>query len=184
MTFHSSGGRRPSQHDVERFWALVEQAWSHASPEANEARYRLATRTSDDGVFKLMSHVDKALTGVIEFLEDHGQDLTSAGLTDLDRVVERLLFDIDRSDIQQVTDGSDDGFLYARGFIVALGQHYYEAVVSNPSLAVLDCDCEEMCHLFADVHEELFGKRPDTGSGITRESCTNPAGWYITWAAR
>jgi hypothetical protein len=34
-------------------------------------------------------------------------------------VLERTLYDIDRADIQAVTDGSDDGFLYARGFVVA-----------------------------------------------------------------
>jgi hypothetical protein len=184
MTSNSTDERRPSPDDVERFWALIERAWSHAEPEAAEARHRLAVRTSDDGVFGLVSQVDKALTTIVEALEDFGRGLTSAGLTDLDRIVERLLYDIDRSDIQQVTDGSDDGFLYARGFIVILGKRYYEAVAANPSLAVLDCDCEEMSYLFAHLHHELFGTFPDTGSGITRESCTNPAGWYITWSAR
>ncbi|MET8089612.1 hypothetical protein [Micromonospora sp. NPDC005220] len=53
--------------------------------------------------------------------------------TNLDPVVERKLHDIDREDIHEVTDGSDDGFLYARGFIVALGRAYYEAVRTRPA---------------------------------------------------
>ncbi len=41
-----------------------------------------------------------------------------------DRMLERKLplYNVDRQEIQEVTDGSDDGFLYARGFIVALGE--------------------------------------------------------------
>jgi hypothetical protein len=41
--------------------------------------------------------------------------LSSAELTDVDRVLERRLYDIDREDIRALTDGSDDGFLYCRG---------------------------------------------------------------------
>lgn len=32
--------------------------------------------------------------------------------------------------------------LYARGFIVALGREFYDAVVRDPELAVLDGECE------------------------------------------
>jgi hypothetical protein len=47
----------------------------------------------------------------------------------LGEVVEQL----DRDDIHDVTDGSDDGFLYARLRIVSRGREYYEAVLANPS---------------------------------------------------
>lgn len=109
-----------------------------------------------------------ALTGLC-------QDMSATELTELDRVVERKLYDIDRADIQAVTDGSDDGFLYARGFIVALGRDYYTAVAGNPQLAI--CDCESMCYFFAHPHNKLYGSWPETGSGISRESCSNPVGW-------
>jgi hypothetical protein len=79
--------------------------------------------------------------------------------------------------VQEVTDGSDDGFLYARGFIVALGKAFYDAVVANPEMAICDAECEEICYLPTHVHEERFGAWPETGSGISRESCTNRAGW-------
>ncbi len=98
-------------------------------------------------------------------------------LTVLDRVLERKLYNIDRADIQQVTDGSDDGFLYCRGFIVAMGRNFYEAVAADPAVAVLDAECEAMCYLFANLHNDRFGVYPDTGSGISRESASNPAGW-------
>jgi hypothetical protein len=75
-------------------------------------------------------------------LADQCRALPGDELTSLDRVLERKLYDIDRTDIQAVTDGSDDGFLYARGFIVAMGRDFYDAVVGDPQVAVLDAECE------------------------------------------
>jgi hypothetical protein len=43
-------------------------------------------------------------------------------LATFDRILERQLYEIDRADIHAATGGSDDGFLYSRGFVVALGQ--------------------------------------------------------------
>jgi hypothetical protein len=76
-----------------------------------------------------------------------------------------------------VTDGSDDGFLYARGFIVALGRTSMRRWVADPRMAVLDAEWEEMCYFFARLHDERFGGFPDTGSGISRESGFSPLGW-------
>ena len=81
------------------------------------------------------------------------------------------------ADVQAVTDGSDDGFLYARGFIVAMGRDFYDAVTRNPQLAVMDAECEEMCYFFAHLYRARFGEFPETGSGISRESCSNLDGW-------
>ncbi len=88
-------------------------------------------------------------------------------------MLERKLYDIDRADIQAVTGGSDDGFLYARGFIVAVGRDLYDAVASDPQMAVPDAECEEMYYFYAHLYRERFGEFPETGSGISRESCSN-----------
>ena len=80
-----------------------------------------------------------------------------------------------RRRIEEHTDGSDDGFLYARGFIVAAGKGYFDAVNANPSVALTDLECEEMCYLSSEIYEEKFGEIPE--SGISRESCSNKAGW-------
>ncbi len=34
-----------------------------------------------------------------------------------------------------------------------------------------------MCYFFAHLHRERHGPFPKTGSGISRESFSNPAGW-------
>lgn len=163
----------------ERFWDLIEAAWAPLGDEAGRARHALATRDPEVAGYELPAFtvVEKGLGAFVDNLRGLARDLGSAELTDLDRVAERMLHDIDRSDVHAVTDGSDDGFLYARGFIVALGREFYTAVSADPRLAVEDAGCESVCYLFAHLHHERFGAFPDTGSGISRESCTNPAGW-------
>jgi Protein of unknown function (DUF4240) len=167
--------RLPSAEDEARFWARVEAAWAQCSAEANRARRALATRAPGPGTH--LSVVEGALPVFLGTLTDHCRELPGGELTSLDRVLERKLYDIDRADIQAVTDGSDDGFLYARGFIVAMGRDFHDAVASDPEAAVLDAECEEMCYFFAALYRERFGKYPETGSGISRESCSNTTGW-------
>ncbi|WP_017594206.1 DUF4240 domain-containing protein [Nocardiopsis potens] len=166
--------------DEERLWELVEAAWAPLGPEVGEARRALAARTPEPGEDPWsgphLPVVDGALKGFLDNLAAAGRELSSGELTGLDRAAERLLYEIDRADVQEVTDGSDDGFLYARGFILALGRDFYTAVARDPRAAVLDACCEEMAYFFAHLHEERFGSFPVTGSGISRESCSNPQG--------
>jgi hypothetical protein len=110
-------------------------------------------------------------------LADQCEGLPGGELAGLDRVLERKLHDIDRADIHAVIGGSDDGFLYARGFIVAMGRDFYDAVARDPQNAVPDAECEEMCYFFAHLYRERYGEFPHTGSGISRESCSNRDGW-------
>ncbi|PRX99689.1 DUF4240 domain-containing protein [Allonocardiopsis opalescens] len=168
--------------DAERLWALVEAAWAPLGAEVNAARRALAHRAPGEDPYSgpSLPLVESALGRFLDELAAASRELPAEELTALDRAVERLLHDIDRADIQAVTDGSDDGFLYARGFIVALGREFYTAVARDPRMAVLDAECERMCYFFAHLHNSRFGRFPDTGSGISRESCTNPLGWPAT----
>ncbi|WP_309115532.1 DUF4240 domain-containing protein [Saccharothrix sp.] len=161
-----------------RFWALLEEAWAEAGAEAARARRALVRRDpeEDDG-FDHAAVLEEQVEGVLDRLTALCADLTSEELTALDRVAERKLHEIDREDVHEHTDGSDDGFLYARGFIVVLGREYYEAVARDPGLAVVDAEAEDFCYFFAHLHKERFGDYPETGSGISRESGANRAGW-------
>ena len=117
-----------------------------------------------------------ALPVFLETLASHCRGLPGDELATLDRVLERQLYEIDRADIHAVTGGSDDGFLYSRGFVVALGQDLYHGVIHDPQMAVPYVECEEICYFFAHLYRERFGDFPDTGSGIARESCSNSVG--------
>ncbi|WP_308258336.1 DUF4240 domain-containing protein [Saccharothrix obliqua] len=164
--------------DEARFWALLEDAWAGAGPEANGVRAALAKRVpeEDDG-FAAVDELDDHLDAVLDALRTATEGLSSEELTALDAVVERKMHDIDRQDVHEVTDGSDDGFLYARGFIVVLGREFYTAVAADPRMAVQDAECERMPYFFAHLHADRFGGFPGTGSGISRETATNAAGW-------
>ncbi|MGK5671463.1 DUF4240 domain-containing protein [Micromonospora sp. URMC 106] len=179
MTDLASGvAKLPSAEDEARFWALVESAWERLGPEPAALRRALLTRDPEaDDDDDCRYALDAWLDPFLDSLRQLTVDLSSRELTDLDRVVERKLHDIDRADVHDVTDGSDDGFLYCRGYIVALGREFYEAVSADPAVAVPDGECEGLCYFFAHLHDERFGGWPETGSGISRESCTNPAGW-------
>ncbi|BCY06521.1 DUF4240 domain-containing protein [Actinoplanes sp. L3-i22] len=163
----------PAAADEARFWGLVESAWAALGDEPNRLRQELLAPPPGADRYAIDAWLDRFL----EQLALVSADLSAQELTDLDRVLERKLYDIDREDIHEVTDGSDDGFLYARGQIVALGRAYYEAVSGDPGIAVTDADCEAMCYFFANLHEKRFGTWPETSSGISRESSSNPAGW-------
>jgi hypothetical protein len=163
----------PTAEDESRFWQLIESAWQRVGEEPASRRKALIARESDTEAYGLQEFLDVFLDNLRTLTEG----LSSVELTDLDRVLERKLYDIDREEIQEITDGSDDGFLYCRGFIVAMGQDFYEAVNADPSVAVMDAECESMCYFFAHLHNDLFGDWPDADSDISRESASNQAGW-------
>jgi hypothetical protein len=137
----------------------------------------MASRASDADGDADLAVIDEAADDFVEALTELCEGMSAGDLADLDRVLERKLYEIDRADIQAVTDGSDDGFLYARGLIVALGRDYYAAVAADPRVAVLDGELEAMCYFFAHLHDKKYGAWPETGSGISRESCSDAAGW-------
>ncbi|HEX6360137.1 DUF4240 domain-containing protein [Actinophytocola sp.] len=119
--------RVPTGEEEARFWHLIDSAWERVGREASARRKGLANRQGDDEAY------DLDLDAFLEHLGALSEGLSAEEMTDLDRVLERKLYDIDRADIHEFTDGSDDGFLYCRGFIVAMGREFYEAVRADPA---------------------------------------------------
>lgn len=168
---------KPQSADERRFWSLLEAAWEAQGDKPNVQREALVTRNLDDDEEPDTRAVNRALDKVVAALRKELSKMTSAELTAIDSVMERKLYDIDRAEIQAVTDGSDDGFLYARGWILAMGEQFYDAVDNDPRVAICDEECEEMCYLAAHVHNTKFGDWPKRKSKISRESCSNADGW-------
>ena len=145
-----------------QFWSIIDNAWK-ASPELpahRESALRTITHpeTKDDH--------EAYIEGEEPFIDAIRQQLDELPAEDLlafDRILERKLYDIDREDVHEHTDGSDDGFLYCRGYIVAIGKTYYDAVNADPSNATFDCECESITYISANLYEEKFGPLPVVG---------------------
>jgi hypothetical protein len=158
--------------DEDRFWSMIESAWQAVGGKAMSRQRLSEGRLSEDGAYALQETLGE---GVVPALQEQLADLPAEELLAFDRILERKLYDIDRADIHERTDGSDDGFLYCRGFIVGMGRGYDEAVRAHPDRAVMDAECEAMYYLSWRLYQERFGEMPP--SGISRETQSNSAGW-------
>lgn len=160
--------------DEERFWELIEDAWA---AESEVASRRAALVGGDGDREEVAAIVQEACDVVVEELRTVLAELPKDELLAFDRILERKLYEIDREEIHEVTDGSDDGFLYCRGFIVSAGREFYEAVDRDPSLAIVDAECETMTYVSFHLFAERFGEAAWTRSEISRESGSNASGW-------
>jgi hypothetical protein len=91
--------------------------------------------------------------------------------------MEEKLFRLDREEIHQHTDGSDDGFLYCRGFIVGMGEGYYNLVSTTPARATADAEAESIPFVGYRVYKERFREEFPRESVYPIESGSNPNGW-------
>lgn len=79
-----------------------------------------------------------------------------------DMLLDDALYHLDRRDIHEITDGSDDGFLYVRLWIVSRGREYYESVLCDPEKAPHDADFaqenEEFMYVAMEAYQEKLGE--------------------------
>jgi hypothetical protein len=153
------------------FWSMIESAWQPVGGKTKDRAKLAQGKLSEDKANELWECLEEVMPALREDLDR----LSAEDLLAFDRILERKLFEIDRAEIHEHTDGSDDGFLYARGFIVAAGRGYFDAVNAEPSKAMMDQECEEICYLSFHLYCEKFGEMPQ--SDICRETQSNMAGW-------
>jgi hypothetical protein len=159
--------------DEDRFWAMIEDAWTSAAPSLAKKRPGITAKVSPKNAKALSAALD---SDVVPALKTALGSLSRDELIQFDRILERKLYDIDRADVQRHTDGSDDGFLYARGFVVGMGRRHYEAVRADPSKAITDMEEEGITYLPHRIFEERFDEDLPR-SDISRETGSNKAGW-------
>ena len=72
-----------------------------------------------------------------------------------------------------------DGFLYARGLVVANGREFYESVLADPTTFPKDADFEAILMLAADAYDRKTGlvweELDDTD--VSYETFSNTGGW-------
>ncbi|HEY8936479.1 MAG TPA: DUF4240 domain-containing protein [Cyclobacteriaceae bacterium] len=159
------------------FWQLIEEAWQHVAPDLAKRRHELAYSSTE---MKEESELGNDFASVIdedivEYLTEKLKEVDQVELQAFDKILEQKLYDIDREDIQQFTDGSDDGFLYCRGFIVGMGKDYYDSIYKDPGFAAAYLEAESFCYFSWHLHEELHGEY--TESEISRETGSNAKHW-------
>ena len=151
------------------FWPMIETCWPQTKRWINARAELLSGHFEDEEILA------QAQETFINKLRRVLSKLNQEKLLGFDRTLECKLYEIDRAEIQEHTDGSDDGFLYARGFIVSMGREHYEMIHADPSKALMNMEFEEFCYFSRDLYEDKFGSAPD--SEISRESASNKAGW-------
>ncbi|BEI85696.1 hypothetical protein CcaverHIS002_0510970 [Cutaneotrichosporon cavernicola] len=165
----------PSLPTRDDFWGTIERAWS--TIDDSSARALLLSENAEERLAAAETLVNKHTEAMLEALRIILRQYNAPQLAAWDAHCERALYDLDREDVHEALDGSDDGFLYTRGFVVAAGRKHYEAVFTQPlKWGIMDVEEESMCYLACHLYKDMFGEWPPR-TGISRETCSNKDGW-------
>jgi Protein of unknown function (DUF4240) len=157
----------------QKFWEIIEMSWTD-SPKLDKQRAKALKSNNEELLEELSGELEDTI------LENYSKRLVSLekdDLTNFIHILEERLYHIDRQEIQEYTDGSDDGFLYCRCFVIGMGQHYYNMVDKDPSKATMDLEAELFGFAAYGIYEEKFGEEFDRSSIHSIESCSNKNGW-------
>lgn len=157
----------------QEFWKIIESSWAD-SPEINQSRVK-ALQKNDEGLLEELS--GELEETIVDNYQKRLHALDKGNLTALLHILEEKLYHIDREEIHEYTDGSDDGFLYCRCFILGMGEQYYKMIDKNPSKAMMDLEAEKFGFAAYEVYEEKFGEEFDRNTIHNIESCSNEENW-------
>ena len=155
------------------FWEIIELSWAD-SPKLYHQRTK-ALRSTDQEILEELS--GELGDTVLENYNKRLLALNKDELTKFIHILEERLYNIDRKEIHEHTDGSDDGFLYCRCFIVGMGQSYYSMIDQDPSKASLDLEAELFGFSAYGIYEDKFGEEFYRNLFHSIESCSNEKGW-------
>lgn len=155
-----------------KFWNLIENTWEKSGK--NEDRKNAIETNDEEALEELSEFIESEL---IDFYQRELEKLDKDDFTSYIRHLEKKLYQIDREEIHEHTDGSDDGFLYCRCFILAMGKEYYNMIDENPSKAKFDLEAEGFGFEAYMSYERKFFEEFERNSIHCIESCSNPSGW-------
>ncbi|RYF97378.1 MAG: DUF4240 domain-containing protein [Chitinophagaceae bacterium] len=158
---------------LEKFWEYLEEVWA-AESELKKKR-RKALDTDDEKLFQdLTIEIEEVL---LESYEDMLYNLEKSELESFIHHLEERLFNIDRKDVHKYIEGSDDGFLYCRCFVVAMGEEYYNRVDKSPGAAHPDLEAEGFGFTAYSVYADRFDDEFERNSKHNIETGSNLSGW-------
>jgi hypothetical protein len=168
-----------SDVDEKFMWQMIELAWTKA-----EASYAEGAHGAPKGQGSLRASIlagppfdydyDVALRPFCWALDDIlGDVVTMDGLLSFARAFETKLFELDREDLCAHIGLGDDGFLDARGFIIAMGEEYCQRVLRHRRAALRAASVEQAYMAVIRAFESRcrqayprFGFRVTTGSNL------------------
>lgn len=157
----------------QQFWEIIEKSWTD-SPNLNEKRIN-AIKSNDERLLEDLNELFE--NEILDNFTARISELNKTELTTFIHILEEKIYDIDRAEIQEYTDGSDDGFLYCRCFIVAMGQSYYDMINHCPEKATMDLEAESFGFIAYKVYEKNFKEEFNIYEFHSMESASNPKGW-------
>jgi hypothetical protein len=142
----------------------------------------------DESTFwRLMDHVDRGALALDEdaAVEPLVGELTALRPTELASFQEHLaqrLYALDGrrfADESGESGDSDDGFLYARCFVVARGEEHYRRVLAAPSLMPKSSDdwCEALLTVATTALERSTGEERELETSVSYETGSNRKQW-------
>ena len=155
-----------------KFWVLIENTWGKSGK--NEDRKKAIESNDEEALEELSEFIENEL---IDFYQRELEKLGKDDFTAYIHFLEKKLYQIDREEIHEHTDGSDDGFLYCRCFILAMGKEYYNMIDESPSKAKFDLEAEGFGFEAYISYEKKFSEEFKRNSIHCIESCSNPKGW-------
>jgi Protein of unknown function (DUF4240) len=162
-----------NQMTEQNFWEIIESSWAD-SPKLDESRAKALQTNDEELLEELSGELEKT---ILKNYNKRLLTLDKGNFTDFIHILEEKLYNIDREEIHEHTDGSDDGFLYFRCFILGMGEQYYKMVDKDPSKATMDLEAEVFGFSAYTVYEEKFGEEFERYTIHSIESCSNEEGW-------
>lgn len=155
------------------FWQIIESAWTDF-PSLNQQRLQAVEDNDEEALQELSEALENE---VFDSFKHKIRELNQENLTKFIHILEEKIYNIDRAEIQEYTDGSDDGFLYCRCFILAMGQAYYDMIDNSPEKASMDLEAESFVFSIYKVYEEKYGEAFDLYATHCMETGSNHKGW-------
>jgi hypothetical protein len=159
--------------DQKQFWQVIESAWNQ-HPEAKALRSKALQENDVEDIITLG---DEVADNIADALTEKLYELEKEELEGFILNMEERLYHIDRRDIQARTDGSDDGFLYCRCFIVGMGEEYYNKADKDPETLYSDVEAEGIGFLAYGVYADRYDMDFERNTQHSIESGSNKAGW-------
>ena len=155
------------------FWRLIDEVWA-ATPHWNQHRQQALDHFDPHLIRSLEEGIDLVL---LPLLCERLAQLTQVNLTAFIHRLEERIHHLDRLELYKAMKGSDDGFLYGRCFVLAVGEYYYHKIDQTPAMALPETWAEGFGFAAYQVYEEQFDVEFDRYQFHSMESHSNSKGW-------